>query len=329
MTSANPLDGSSPRRRIPAWFPARRGPAARSRPQQGHGVHRGRARRRSACAACCRRASSPRTSRWSACWRTSARKPDRPRAVHLPHRAAGPQRDAVLPRRCIDHIDEMMPIIYTPTVGQACQEFGHIFRRPRGLYICAEDRGRIRADPAQLAATTTWASSSSPTASASSASATSAPTAWASRSASSRSTPPAPASTPDQCLPVTLDVGTNNAELLDDPLYIGLRAAAPARRGVRRAASRNSSTPSHEVFPDALLQFEDFANRQRLPPARAATATGSAPSTTTSRAPPPWRSPASTPPLRITGGKLCATSACCSSAPARPPSASPTSSSRR
>src|SRR5690606_18876828 len=46
-------------------------------------------------------------------------------------------------RTVIDHIEEVMPLIYTPTVGQACKEFSHIFRHTQGFYITPDDRGEI------------------------------------------------------------------------------------------------------------------------------------------------------------------------------------------
>ena len=93
----------------------------------------------------------------------------------------------------IDHIERILPLIYTPTVGEACKEFSHIAREPKGFFITPDDRGRSAASWA-TGRRRTSASSSSPTASGSWAWAISAPTAWASRSASWRSTPRAPAS---------------------------------------------------------------------------------------------------------------------------------------
>ena len=46
-------------------------------------------------------------------------------------------------RLLLDHLEEMIPIVYTPTVGRVCEQFSHIYRRPRGVYVSARDRGRI------------------------------------------------------------------------------------------------------------------------------------------------------------------------------------------
>src|ERR1041384_7804077 len=53
------------------------------------------------------------------------------------------RNEALFFRVVCDNIDEIQPLIYTPTVGLACQRFGLIFQRPRGMFICANDRGRI------------------------------------------------------------------------------------------------------------------------------------------------------------------------------------------
>ena len=198
------------------------------------------------------------------------------------------RNEALFFRVVCDNIDEIQPLIYTPTVGLACQRFGQIFQRPRGMFISANDRGRIARGPGATGRIRR-SLSSSPTASASSASAISARNGMGIPVGKLSLYTACAGIRPEHCLPVMLDVGTNNAELLDDRFYIGLR-----QRRLSGAAYDEFvdefMTAAREAFPGRADPVRGFRQSQRVPAAAQISGRACTSSTTTSRARPRWRS---------------------------------------
>ena len=159
-------------------------------------------------------------------------------------------------RLVVNHIDELMPLIYTPTVGQACQEFAHIFRQPRGFYITPDDCGSIRdilhnwpeADVRMIVVTDGERILGLGDLGANG---MGIPLGKLSLYTACAGIPPR------QCMPVMLDVGTNNEALRNDPLYLGIQQ--PRLTGADYSALIEEFVEAiQDVFPRALIQFEDF-----------------------------------------------------------------------
>jgi len=167
-------------------------------------------------------------------------------------------------RMLIDNIDELMPLVYTPTVGQACREFAHIFRHTRGFYVTADDRGRIREnlrhwphDDVRVIVVTDGERILG----------------LGDLGANGMGIPIGKLSLysglggidPAACLPVMFDAGTENESLRGDPMYLGV--PEPRLRGDAYDHLMDEFVEAVTgAYPKALIQFEDFqtANAYRL-----------------------------------------------------------------
>ncbi|MGH1440580.1 MAG: NAD-dependent malic enzyme [Cellvibrionaceae bacterium] len=167
-------------------------------------------------------------------------------------------------RLVTENLEEIMPLIYTPTVGQACQQFSRIYRRHRGLFISYKDRDRIgdmlhNATKRNIKVIVVTDGERILGLGDLGIGGMGIPIGKLALYSACGGISPA------YTLPITLDVGTNNQELIDDPMYMGSKQPRISGQEYDDFVEEFLNVIS-ERWPDALIQFEDFAghNANRL-----------------------------------------------------------------
>ena len=184
-------------------------------------------------------------------------------ARHICLRALQDVNEVLFYKLVVDHVEEMLPIVYTPTVGLACQQFSHIYRRSRGLFLSYPHRDRLaqilRNRPRREVDAIVVTDGERILG-------------LGDQGAGGLGIPIGKLSLysaiggihPARTLPIVLDVGTNNRERLDDPEYIGWRHERIDGEDYFEFIERFVQAVEQEL-PGTLLQWEDFATTHARP----------------------------------------------------------------